>query len=287
MPRIVPESWMPECSMRRIILHWTAGGHRANTIDREHYHLLIEGDGRILRGDHSIADNVRTGDDDYAAHTLNCNGRAVGVAACCMRESMERPFRPGPSPMTLTQYEVMAVVTADLCEKYRIGVSRETVLGHGEVQEILNIRQRQKWDPMVLPWDPGTPRREVGDAFRARVKALLERKETPNDPAPGSLEDLRPVAVTLDGTPLANPGFLKADQVWCPLRRLSDALNWTVLDIDSDSAVLQTSEGIREVLATIRGDRGYVLLRDLREKMDWRAPDWDGTTRTLNITPRP
>ena len=49
---IVPADWMPNCNMKRIVCHWTAGGYRAGDHDRESYHILIEGDGRLVRGDH-------------------------------------------------------------------------------------------------------------------------------------------------------------------------------------------------------------------------------------------
>ncbi|MFM7792042.1 MAG: hypothetical protein ACKO90_29360, partial [Microcystis panniformis] len=66
---IVPTAWMPNCSMKRIIIHWTAGEHKASSNDKSHYHILIEDDGKLVRGTHSIKDNVSTADNVYAAHT--------------------------------------------------------------------------------------------------------------------------------------------------------------------------------------------------------------------------
>src|SRR5687767_5203754 len=103
MPRLKKE-WMPNCSMKRIICHWTAGGNKANAIDREHYHFLIEGDGTLVRGVHSIADNVSTKDKDYAAHTLGCNTGSIGVSMCGMRLSQQSPFVEGPSPINEDQW---------------------------------------------------------------------------------------------------------------------------------------------------------------------------------------
>src|SRR5688500_13626848 len=110
MSRVVPLRWMPGCRMERIITHWTAGSHRASTLDRERYPILFEQDGRLVRGDHSIADNENTADGDYAGHTRMVNSRAIGVAVCCMADAFESPFRPGPAPMTSNQYEVLAIV---------------------------------------------------------------------------------------------------------------------------------------------------------------------------------
>ena len=67
MSTVVPEAWMPPADMRRVIVHWTAGGHRANDVDRAAYHILVEETGRLVRGTHSILDNVGTADGDYAA----------------------------------------------------------------------------------------------------------------------------------------------------------------------------------------------------------------------------
>ena len=57
--------------MERIIMHWTAGTHTASEVDKEHYHLLIEGDGRVVFGDYEISDNESVADNRYAAHTRN------------------------------------------------------------------------------------------------------------------------------------------------------------------------------------------------------------------------
>jgi hypothetical protein len=67
---IVPTAWMPNCSMKYIILHWTAGGHKASSLDTGHYHILIEDDGKLVRGTHSIKENVSTGDGNYASLIL-------------------------------------------------------------------------------------------------------------------------------------------------------------------------------------------------------------------------
>src|SRR4030095_64553 len=49
MARIDPNK-MPDGEMPRVIVHWTAGTYKASPLDREHYHVLIEGDGTIVYG---------------------------------------------------------------------------------------------------------------------------------------------------------------------------------------------------------------------------------------------
>jgi N-acetyl-anhydromuramyl-L-alanine amidase AmpD len=119
----------------------------------------------VIKGLLSIADNVElTG--VYAKHTRNCNQNSIGVAACCMFQARERPFRAGPAPMKELQFVRMAAVAAALCARYGIAIGPETLLGHGEVQETLGIAQDAKWDPLVLPWNRGLKKEEVGSLLR-------------------------------------------------------------------------------------------------------------------------
>ena len=170
---VVPKKWMPKCSMKRVILHWTAGGYKASDIDREHYHILIEADGKLVKGRHSIQENITTEDNVYAAHTQGLNTGSIGVSVCCMAEAIETPFDAGYFPMTKIQWDTMAQVVAELCHFYNIPVTAETVLGHGEVEAILGIPQMGKWDPMILPWNSELSKTEVGKEFRDLVKQKM------------------------------------------------------------------------------------------------------------------
>ena len=97
----VPAAWMPQANMRGIIVHWTAGNHSASTTDRQHYHILIEGDGKLVRGNPSIALNsLPRAQPGSAAHTLNSNTGWIGVSLCCMAGAVESPFNAGRAPMT-------------------------------------------------------------------------------------------------------------------------------------------------------------------------------------------
>jgi hypothetical protein len=278
--RIVPQSWMPACEMKRVILHWTAGGHHASASDREHYHILIEADGRLVRGDHAISDNVATGDNDYAAHTKGANTKSIGVSLCCMLNAMQHPFKPGPFPMTRAQWETMALVTADLCEAYGIPVAHSTVLGHGEVSEHLGKPQSGKWDPMVLPWDPSISGAQVGNVFRERVRVALDGGSPPPEAPP---EQLSPITIIVAGDKLTDEGVLKGGTSWCPLRVLADEMEWRIVEIDADSTLVRTPQGDHELVAMIRGERGYVQIRDLCSKLGWGEPEWDPKTREVRL----
>ena len=167
----IPAEWLSKVRMDRVICHWTAGRHKASGIDKAHYHILIEGDGTLVKGDYAISANSRwlKRGDGYAAHTSMKNSYSIGVSCCSMWDAREKPFKPGPEPLTETQWNRMTEVVAQLCDAYSIPVDKSTVLGHGEVQTNLGVAQRGKWDPMVLPWDLSLKSAQVGDLLREQV----------------------------------------------------------------------------------------------------------------------
>lgn len=162
--------------MKRIILHWTAGTHSASSVDKKHYHFIIEGDGTVVDGDLKPEANQNVSDGNYAAHTRRLNTGSIGIGLAAMRGARERPFTSGAFPITPAQVAALAELCADLCETYDIPLTPETVLTHAEVQPTLGVTQRGKWDITWLPDmdEPGDPR-VVGD----RLRAEISRKMTP------------------------------------------------------------------------------------------------------------
>lgn len=156
--------------MDRIIIHWTAGGHTPSNLDKEHYHFIIAGDGSVVAGKWPVSANVKPVKGKYAAHTLNCNTGSVGVSVAAMAGAVERPFNAGKAPITSAQLSALARLCRDLAAKYKIPVTRETILSHAEVQPTLGIKQRGKWDIAWLPGmkAPGDPV-AVGDKIRAMI----------------------------------------------------------------------------------------------------------------------
>lgn len=209
MGRIDPER-MPNCEMARVIVHWTAGGYLASQLDRQHYHILIQGDGTLAYGVHPISANAAPAREPRASHTRNCNTGSIGVAVCAMREARERPFSAGPSPMTQAQWHAMAQVVAELCVRYAIEVTPRTVLAHGEVEQVLKIPQRQKWDPLVQPWSLSASRVEVMEGFRTLVRQHMQLPA-----APSSEVDARSAAALMAAAPAmpASP-FEPQSQNW-------------------------------------------------------------------------
>lgn len=174
----LPDDWMPAAPMKRIHLHWTGGGHTANAVDRKSYHVLIQHDGSLVRGDRSIAANAPGSGMPPASHTRNANTGAIGISMCCMARAVERPFDAGRHPMTRAQWDRAMEIVAQLARRYRIPVTPVTILTHSEVQSNLGILQKNKWDINNLAFDPRlTGAKAVGDHMRARVAALLGTPE--------------------------------------------------------------------------------------------------------------
>lgn len=175
MPRVVPKTWMPNVKMERIHLHWTAGANTANSTDKKAYHILIEGDGDLVRGK-SISKNARPLPSDYARHTAGANTAAIGVSLCCMAGvNSEKDYKKSTAPMTETQWERGFEVIADLAEKYNILITPTTVLTHAEVEPNLGRPQSGKWDITRLSFNSKLRGyRDIGNEMRAQVAALLD-----------------------------------------------------------------------------------------------------------------
>lgn len=170
--------------MDRLVIHWSAGTHRANATDRRHYHYIIEGDGTVVEGQFTPEANARGPlvSGRYAAHTASLNTGSIGVALAAMHGARERPFDPGKHQITSAQIEALARLCADLCRRYDIAVTRRTVLTHAEVEPTLGVKQAGKID---ICWVPGMTQMgdpvKVGDGLRQRIAEALD---PPARPAP-------------------------------------------------------------------------------------------------------
>lgn len=271
---LVKKEWMPNVAMKRVICHWTAGGHRASQLDKAHYHILVEKDGKLVRGTHSIADNVSTSDGVYAAHTLGANTGSIGVAACCMLNAVERPFSAGTAPLLEIQWNTMAQVVGELCQAYKIPVTPRTVLGHGEVEANLGITQKGKWDPMVLPWNPEMSRTQVGTFFRSLVQNFIERGLEQE-------ERLATVTVLLRGKKFTD-AFIANENAFLNTAEVDRVFSWKVTSRLEDELVLSI-DGQPHTLPSLEHDGGlYFGLRELVTSLKVKG-SWDPETRTVTI----
>lgn len=173
---LVPEEWLQRGTFERVILHWTVGGNEPSEFDREHYHILLSGKGKVVRGLCDISANSSTAPSGRkASHTLNCNTGSIGVSLAGMVGAEEHKT-VGPEPITKVQWDEAAKVVAELCRRYRVPVTPRNVLSHAEVQQNLGIKQRGKWDVAILPWDRAfDTAKECGDLFRKQVQEHLAK----------------------------------------------------------------------------------------------------------------
>ena len=178
--------------MKRIHIHWTAGGYTFNSTDAKHYHFGIDGKGNVHPGNHKPEANLTTSDGVYAAHTRRANTGAIGVALCGMSGAKERPFSAGAYAITAKQVDALVDLVADLAETYGIPIERTTVLTHAEVETTLGVAQRGKWDITWLPGmdKPGDPI-AVGDMLRARIRAAATKPVDPPRTSPTQSTTIR------------------------------------------------------------------------------------------------
>jgi hypothetical protein len=276
--QLIEKSWLPACTMKRVIVHWTVGRYQATEFEREHYHILVEGDGKLVRGIRSIADNVSTTDDIYAAHTKGANTGAIGVCACCMLGCQEKPFVAGSQPMTLKQWRTMARVVAELCQHYKIPVTRETVLGHGEVQTNLGITQSGKWDPMVLPWDTSLTYAQVGDFFRARVRRIMEEGDDEDEKE----DPLVLVAAKVLGKKFSS-AILYNGSSYVRIWDVAKGLGWNISEGESGQLKIKI-RALKTITVAYQHIQGkdYVSAKRLAEALG-KTVGWDSKTRTITV----
>lgn len=156
--------------MKRIILHWTAGGHFPNATDIEHYHFLIDKDGKVYNGIYKPEDNLNCNDGKYAKHTGGGNTGSIGVAVCGMADYKGK-LSDTKYPLTSKQVEKMFSLVAELCKKYNIAVTPDTVMTHYEFgKSHPNTSSFGKIDITILPPYLSVKPQQVGDFIRKKVK---------------------------------------------------------------------------------------------------------------------
>lgn len=167
--------------MKRIVIHWTGGTHKASDYEREHYHELVEGDGNRVLGHKPPESNKAPLGSGYVRHTGGLNTDSIGIAVCAMggRDVKEVPLVTGKWPITPAQVKSIVKVAAQYCEIYKISVTPETVLTHAEVLGRFG-RGVYKWDITYLPGMTKTASAtEIGDRLRALIQKELDKSKTP------------------------------------------------------------------------------------------------------------
>jgi hypothetical protein len=159
---LVPRDWLPEAPVKRVIMHWSAGGHQPSVIDRCHYHLLIDAAGKLHRGQFRIG--------RWPPHTRRLNTGSVGIAVCGMLGADREPLFWGRQPITNAQIAALSLVAAQVLAHYGLPVTEATCLTHCEVTTAYGIVQRGKWDISVLPGMRACAPHSVGEHLRQLIR---------------------------------------------------------------------------------------------------------------------
>jgi hypothetical protein len=172
---------------KRIILHWTGGGHQPNPVDLGSYHFVIDRQGKPHAGA-KVKGNMRTippgtPTDEYAAHCAGMNSFSVGISFAAMAGAV-RGGSSGPAPLLEAQFEAGLDFVARCCREW--GLSPDDprqLLTHAEVERVYRVKQANKWDIAVLPWNGAQGAEEIGNLIRAGVASRLAEMEREADPA--------------------------------------------------------------------------------------------------------
>lgn len=177
----IPLNQLPDLKGKKlfgVVWHWTGGTHQANSIDVQHYHWIVNGDGSIVPGVNPTR-NFHPCPANYGAHTRNLNSGWLAISLSCLGGPGTNENNQGQWPMTKAQADVMVAISAQLAEHYGIPVQRPSkadrrgFLSHAEVQDALGISQAGKWDFTVC-YDPKVRgAKNVGDFFRQQVRERM------------------------------------------------------------------------------------------------------------------
>lgn len=156
--------------MKRIIIHWTAGGPVPTSYEKEFYHYLVDSLGKVHLGKFKPESNLNCKPGMYAAHTGGGNTGSIGVSMCGMAD-FKNKNQQGKFPLTKVQFEAAMKLCAELAKKYDINVSPETVMTHYEFgQKHPTTTSYGKIDIIFLPAYPWISKDDVGSFIRSKIR---------------------------------------------------------------------------------------------------------------------
>lgn len=176
-------------SLKRIVIHHTAGGYKPTEYERQFYHYLIgcpNGETALIyKGVYKPEDNINCNDGKYASHIKYFNTGSIGVA-CCGNAGYSILSRVNSTnyPLKQVQIEKMCSVIAHLCLTYDIIPSEDTVFTHYEYDQ-KNIKNKNiysgKVDITYLPYLPNLQPKNVGTYLRCKVKWYYDKYKKGHD----------------------------------------------------------------------------------------------------------
>lgn len=156
-------------SLSKICLHWSAGASYPCEVDLKAYHFLVDKDGKVYPGRFKPEDNIDCKDEKYAKHCGGGNTGCIGLSALGMA-GFNLKDKKTKYPLTKIQVETFCKLAAELCIKYGIKVSPETVFTHHEFgQKHPKTTSYGKIDFMYLPFLPNLEQEKVADYLRNKI----------------------------------------------------------------------------------------------------------------------
>ncbi len=156
--------------MKKIIIHWTAGGYFPTVGEKAFYHFLIDKDGNVHKGSFIPEDNEVCKPGRYAAHTGGGNTGSIGVSMCAMA-GFKGKNSVGNYPITLKQFEACMKLCADLSAKYKIAVTPQTIMTHYEFgRKNPKTTSAGKIDIIHIPPYPWVSQEDAGSFIRSKIK---------------------------------------------------------------------------------------------------------------------
>jgi len=156
--------------MKRIILHWTAGGGVPTTYEKERYHYLIDSLGKVHLGKFKPEDNENCKDGMYAHHCGGGNTGAIGVSMCAMA-NFKSKLDQGGFPITKIQFESCMKLCAELAKKYKIAITPDSIMTHYEFGEKHpDTTSHGKIDIVFLPPFPSITKDAIGNFIRSKIR---------------------------------------------------------------------------------------------------------------------
>lgn len=107
----------------------TAGQNKPNATDLEHYHFIIDGQGKVFEGKFKPEDNINCQDGKYAQHTGGGNTDSIGVSMCGMMGFLTTK-KVGSFPLTKIQCETCFQLCAKLAKEYNIPLDNRHIYTH-------------------------------------------------------------------------------------------------------------------------------------------------------------
>lgn len=159
--------------MKRIIIHWTAGGYYPTAYEMTYYHFLVDKDGKVYNGKFKPSDNEVCRQGCYAAHTGGGNTGSIGVSMCAMA-GFKNKNAVGNYPITKKQFEAAMELCAKLAIQYKINISAQSVMTHYEFgMKNPKTSSAGKIDIIYIPPYPWVTQSEAGSFIRSKIKWYL------------------------------------------------------------------------------------------------------------------